>query len=225
LSDKPDELDDGLDALGAQLRLAAERESEVQRRVRVVTRRSRRRRAALALVAVLVPSVAIAGVNGLFESEKPLPPDRRSSPVRAGLIPSSVTPDPGGLLPWALQLQSRADGQDCLLLGRLRGGELGQIEGGAFRSYPPDAPGLCGDLRHDPILAFATRRPLPQARTVVYGLAPDRAAVTLKLRGQRITQAPHALGAFLFVLRGTRSVHGAQVSTRARGRGVTVRLK
>lgn len=219
-----DELDDALAALGGELHRAAVREAEVERRVHQITRRARYRTLLLALAAILVPTVALAGVNGLFGSGEPLPRDDFLAPVRAGLIPSSATPDPDGALPWALQLQSRADGQDCLLLGRVRAGELGQIENGRFRRYQADTPGLCGSLKRDPILAFVTTRGAPQPRTIVYGLAPDRAPVTLRIAGRRLTQAPHALGAYIFVLRGAQMADGAVVSTQARGKPVTVRL-
>lgn len=219
-----DELDDALGDLGEQLRLAAVREAEVQARVRQITRRARWRRGALAILAVLVPTAAVAGVNGLLPSGDPLPRAEVTPPVQAGVIPSSATPDPAGRLPWALQLQSRPDGQDCLLLGRLRGGELGQIEDGRFRPYPPDAPGLCGDLQRDPILAFVEVRARPQPRTIVFGLAPDRAPVTLQIGGRRLTQVPHALGAYLFVLPGRHPTKGAVISTRARGKPVSIPL-
>jgi hypothetical protein len=220
-----DELDEAFGALGTELKRAAIREAEIQSRLRKITRRSRWRKGALAIVAVLVPTAAVAGVNGLFPAGDPLPRDQYLPSVRAGIIPSSATPDPSGSLPWALQLQSRADGQDCLFLGRLRAGELGQIEKGRFRAYSTDNPGLCGDLQRDPILAFSYRRALPEPRTIVYGLAPDRAPVTLHIGGRQLRQAPRALGAYLFVLPGRQSMRGAEVSTRARGRAVSVRLR
>jgi hypothetical protein len=219
-----DELNEALEDLGEQLRLAAIREAEVQARVRQITRRARWRRGALAIVAVLVPTAAVAGVNGLLPFGDPLPRAEHVATVQAGLIPSSSTPDPGGQLPWALQLQSRPDGRDCLLVGRLRRGELGQIETGRFRSYPPESPGLCGDLQRDPILAFADTRMRPQPRTIVFGLAPDRAPVTLRIAGRKLTQVPHALGAYLFVLSGRQPIRGAVISTRSRGKAVSVRL-
>lgn len=218
------ELDEAFDALGAHLRRAAVREAEVQSRVHAITRRARWRKGLLAIIAVLVPAAAVAGVNGLFPAGDPLPRDRHR-PAVAGVIPSSATPDPAGALPWALQLQSQADGQDCLLLGRLRAGTLGQIEAGRFRPYPVDAPGLCGDLRRDPVLAFVDVRSSPQPRTIVFGLAPDRAPVTLRIGGRKLTQSPRALGAYVFVLPGRPVTRGAVVSTLARGKAVSVRLR
>jgi hypothetical protein len=219
-----DQLDDALGELGEQFRLAAIREAEVQARVRQITRRARRRRGALAIVAVLVPTAAVAGVGGIFPSGDPLPGAEHVPRVQAGVIPSSATPDPAGLLPWALQLQSRPDGRDCLLLGRLRAGDLGQIENGRFRAYPADAPGLCGDLQRDPILAFVDVRTRPHPRTIIFGLAPDRAPVTLRIRGRQLSQVPHALGAYLFVLSGRQPTNGAVISTRSRGKAISIRL-
>lgn len=206
--------------LGDQLTRAAEREIEVERRLADRERqgrgRRRLRRAALALiVAVGVPAGSWAGVSlvhdgGTLEADRLPEQAREAAP---GVISASAVDDPAGGPPWALKTFANAAGEDCVAVGRLYDGQLGQMRGRTFVAFPAQVSGACGSLRRDGAVIAVQQRPEP-ARTVVYGLAELRRPVLVELEGRRYEVQPGAMGSFLLVLEGRRDLTGASASVR-----------
>lgn len=220
--------------LGRDFRAAAQRDIDVEREIAARERRRRwprrRRNALLFAVGALACAGAGAGASGLLSGEDghPLPqePSARIEQPAAdpGVVPTSATADPVGGPPWALKVFTNAAGQDCLALGRLRGGTLGRLVNGTFRPSPIDAAGTCFDLSRESLYATMKALPSGDSRTVVYGIARDRRPVAVTIGGRTATVTPRGQGTFIVVLRGV--VPGpAQVrTTDAAGKTVRVML-
>lgn len=198
-------------------------------------RRSRSRAPRAVVVAVLLllllAAATVAGTTllddgqdlrperSLPSSVAPAPDDARLSPVRVA--------DPVGDLPWGVRLYTNALGKPCIVVGRVKDGQLGVLRDRQFSRRPPGTPGACvsGPDQH---FAFALQRyPFPdQGRSVLYGVA-DRtvSAVTLVLPGGETQHLPIADdGAVLDVRRGAQAYRGVTLRWLAQGRPRTMPL-
>lgn len=210
--------------LGEQLRKAAERDIEVERRVAQRLRTGRWRRWLFVAVAALVSAGGIAVAQRLLDRSGPDHPrdriQRRDAPAAdPGVVVSSAMPDPGRGPPWALRVFTNTEGLECVALGRLRDGALGTYdESRTFRRLPAVVAGTCEDLDRVDLLVTVRQRSQPDLRTIVYGLARGRRPVHITIGGRTHTVRPGAFGSFVDVRAGRLNLRGATASTSAGGR-------
>jgi hypothetical protein len=222
-----DELPPVLRDLGDQLREAAARDIEVERRVSQRLRSGRWRRRLFVALAALVSAGGIAVAQRLLDHSGPdHPRDRIQRPDRPaadpGVIVSSAVPDPGIGPPWALRVFTNTEGMECVALGRLRNGALGTYdETRTFRKLPAFVPGTCERLDRAGLLVLVQRRAWPDSRTIVYGLARDGHRVRVTIGGVTHMLRPAGFGSFIDVRAGRLNLSGAKVSTSVAGRTVT----
>jgi len=169
-----------------------------------------------ALVAALAGAGAVTATEVFTGSGEPVTGERGPS-SQPGVLEDSAAADPGGGLPWAIQVFVGDGGRECLQLGRLRDGALGTVESGRFRRFSGPPTGACGDLRTDAVLTAVERRPQP-ARTVVYGLTRARRPVRIRVGGKERVVTPGALGAYVSVFTGLPDISEGTVSVVADGR-------
>lgn len=227
----PGSMPPAFDRFGDQLEDAARRRIEAERRAEGRRRASRRRKVALGtLAAVCVPAAAIAGATALFDRPaRPLPAERdvpsQAAPAAdPALVAASAVPDPDGGLPWALRVFSNPAGEQCVVVGRLRNGLLGQMREGRFRPLPMNMTGVCGDVAAEGVLYAVTRRSQPTARTVIYGLSSAPTPIAVRLGDDRRSVRPGALGTFVIVFRGIRDLSSATLEQNGDGRRIRRRL-
>jgi hypothetical protein len=222
-----DELPPGLRDLGEQLREAAGRDIEIERRVAQRLRRGRWRRWLIVAVAAIASAGGIAIAQRLLDRSGPGEPrdriQRRDAPAAdPGVVVTSARPDPDGGPPWALRVFTNAQGLECVAIGRLRDGALGTYdEMRMFRKLPTVVPGTCDELDRTGLVIAINRRPQPEPRTIVYGLARGRSPVRVTIGGETHALRPGALGSFIDVRAGHLDLRGATVSTSIDGRTVT----
>jgi len=228
-----DRLPPGLEEFGERLRQAAAAQIEEERRAAAPPprrRASRTRRLLVALGAVILTGGAAAGAAQLLEHEgDPLPretdaPTPLAPGAAAGVVASTLTPDPVGGLPWAVRVFTNSAGADCVALGRLRNGKLGQVENRVFRALPDGASGICGDVSTEGLVATVEQRAKPAPRTAVFGLSAGSGPVQIVLDGRSHTVQPRGLGAFLMVVEGVRGER-IDVSTAVGDRRVVLKLR
>ncbi len=221
-----DDLPPVLRDLGDQLREAAARDIEVERRVAQRLRTGRWRRRLFVAVVALVSAGGIAVAQRLLDHSGPDQPrdriQRRDRPAPdPGVVLSSATRDPGRGPPWALRVFTNAQGLECVALGRLRNGALGTYdESRTFRRLPAVVPGTCEDLDRVDLLVTVRQRSQPEARTIVYGLSRGRDPVRVTIGGKTHSLRPGPFGSFVDVRAGRLSLSGAVVSTSVGGRTV-----
>jgi hypothetical protein len=167
--------------------------------------RRRRRRGIAIFVAVLLGGAAAAGAADLISSGEPArderPADARydSSGQLQIAVKAADTP-----LPWGVQIYTSSRGQQCALLGRIRGAELGELgsDGKTFHRYPEGRGGACGDPESKAGF-FADIYPR-EGRTVFFGRAREGAkTVTIEESGKRYPVRTGLGGAFVIVFRGS----------------------
>ena len=228
----PGSLPPSFDRFGEQLEEAARERIRQEQAVTGRTRARRRRRVVLGTVAAFsVPAVAAAGLVSLLgQADAPLPRDTSGVPAGSrpaadpAVVAASAVPDPDGGPPWAVRLFANPAGKQCVTLGRLRDGRIGQLRRGAFRPLPANAAGVCGSVETAGVLFAVDRHAGSTPRTVVYGLSASRTPLTVRLEGRRRVVRPRALGTFVLVLSGVRSLSGATLSLEVDGRRVRRRL-
>lgn len=217
----------GLDEFGRRLEQAAAR--EIEREVPARRPRRRWRNLGLPVMAALLAAAVSAGAvkladDGTGDPIAPEPGDesaRLQAPEDPAVIVSSATDDPAGGPPWVVRAFTDPAGRACLQVGRLRDGVFGQIQQGRFRRLPGSAPGTCAPQGTDePLLAVRTGA----ERTIVYGLAVDRATVTVRLGDRERRVRPAGLGAFVAVFTGARRDAAIVVRSQERGRMIDRRL-
>lgn len=223
------ELPPGLDDFGRRLEQAAAREIEERERGRPPRRRRRWRNLGLPVVAALLAAAVSAGAVKLVDGGgDPIAPERGDDSTRLqaprdpAVIVSSAADDPAGGPPWVVRAYSNTAGNDCVQVGRLRGGVFGQVQGTQFRPLPASAPGTCATAgASGPLVAVRRTAAL---RTLVFGLAVDRTAVTVSVgdRSQRVR--PSGLGAFVAVFEGATAGQTVVVRSRVNGRTSVLRL-
>jgi hypothetical protein len=224
-----DELPPALDDLRDQLREAAARDIEIERRVTDRVGGARWRRWLFVALAGIASFAGVAVAQRAFDREGPTRvTDRLPSPTAApdpGLVATSATADPTGGPRWGLRVFTSASGLDCVALGRISGGALGTYDASRiFRALPPRVSGACERVGRSGMLVAVQRRPLPQPRTIVYGLARDGEPVRITIAGTTRTVRPGGLGSFIDVRRGLADMRGAIVTTTVAGRAVRRRL-
>lgn len=229
-----DELPPVLGELRDQLREAADRDIEIERRVAERIGGVRWRQWLLVAGAATVSFAGVAVAQRAFDrdgSDRKRPgraPDRLPSSAVApdpSLIATSATPDPSGGPPWALRFFTNSAGLDCVVLGRTTDGALGSYDAShTFRPLSSRAAGVCERLGHSGLLVAVQRRASPQPRTIVYGLARDDRPVSITIAGTTHTVEPRGLGSFIYVRRGVADMRGATASTTVAGRPVRRRL-
>jgi len=203
------DLPPGLKELGARLEQAAARdvrERESERRRRHERRRHARWRSlALPVVAALLAAAVSAGAVRFVDSGSGDPIQAEGGDVGAQLqaprdpavVVASRAEDPMGGPPWVVRAFTNAAGDECVQVGRLRNGIFGQVQDGRFRPLPATAPGTCGKAEgRAPLIAV---RYSSSRRAVVFGLAVDRAPVSVHVGAREQRVRPAGLGAFVVV--------------------------
>jgi hypothetical protein len=124
-----------------------------------------------------------------------------------------------------MRVFTNPEGEECIALGRLLDGTLGTYDAArTFRELPATRVGTCEPLRRVGLIAVADRRPGPEARTVVYGLARDGQPVRITIAGETRTLQPGAFGSFVDVRAGVFDMAGANASTTVHGQTIRRRL-
>jgi hypothetical protein len=227
---KPDQLPPALRDLQDKLQQAAQRDSEIERRVAQRVRRGRWRRWLIVAVAALVSAGGVAVAQRVFDRKgADAPRDRvRQNDAPAaerGVITRSARPDPSGGPPWAMRVFTNPEGEECVTVGRLLNGALGTYDRArTFRELPATRVGICEPLSRVGLIAVADRRPDPEPRTVVFGLSRQGRPVRITIAGETRTLQPGAFGSFVDVRVGVFDMAGATASTTVDGRTVTRRL-
>jgi hypothetical protein len=223
----PDELPPALRNLRDELRAAAERDIEIESRVRQRVRRGRWRRWLLVAVAAIVSAASVAvGQRVLDRKGADEPRDRIQKQVAPaadpGVVPASATPDPRSGPPWALRVFTNPAGLECVAVGRLLDGALGTYDTTrTFRKLPADVAGACEPVGRSGLLVSVQLRGTPEKRTIVYGLARERRPVRVTIAGETRTVRPGPFGTFLDVRSGLLDMRGATVSTTVAGRTIS----
>lgn len=218
------DLPPGLQDFGRRLEKAADSEMA---RGRSSRRRGRTRSILTATLAAIVAGGVAATAARLVEREgAPVLPDRGADgrfvpPLDPQVLVGTVQDDPLGGDPWALKAFSSASGDDCVLVGRLRAGVFGVVQGRLFRALPSDAPGLCGDVAADGLTAYLQRF---DGRTAIFGLSASRSPITVRTSSRSFQRKPAAFGAYL-VIAGIDGPPAATITTTVDGRSVTRRLR
>ena len=203
------DLPPGLEEFGARLEQAAAR--DVQDRENEHRRKNERRRHAgwrslgLPVVAALLAAAVSAGAvrfvdSGSGDRIEPEGGDsgaQLQAPIDPAVVMASRAADPTGGPPWVVRAFTNAAGDECVQVGRLRNGVFGQVQGGQFRPLPATAPGTCAKVEgRAPLIAV---RHSSSRRTVVFGLAVDRAPVSVRVGTHEQRVRPAGLGAFVVV--------------------------
>jgi hypothetical protein len=206
------------------LRSAAARDNEVEQRVTQRLRRTRRRQWLFVALGALVSfgGVAVAE-RALDRRGADHPADRLPANVapgaQPGVVVDSATADPGGGLPWAVRVFTNRAGLDCVAVGRLKDGAIGTLDASrTFRAHPTSLTGACERLAVSGLLVAIHHQAVAPQRTVVYGMARDRAPVRITLAGVTRTVQPGGLGTFIDVREGDADVRGATATTSVGGR-------
>jgi hypothetical protein len=221
------ELPPGLDDFGRRLEQAAAREIDERERQRPPRRRWRN--LGLPVIAALLAAAVSAGAVKLVDGTgDPITPDRGADSARLqaprdpAVIVSSATDDPAGGPPWVVRAFTNTAGRDCVQVGRLRDGVFGQVQGARFRPLPASAPGTCATAAATgPLVAI---RRTGQQRTLVFGLAVDRAPVTVSVGDHVRRVRPAGLGAFVAVFEGATAHQPVVVRSKVNGRTSVRRL-
>ncbi|MEA2223518.1 MAG: hypothetical protein QOH83_1894 [Solirubrobacteraceae bacterium] len=224
------ELPPALRNLRDELRDAAARDIEIDRRVQQRIRRGRWRRWLIVAVAALVSAGGVAVAQRVFDREgRDTPPDRIQKRVGAaadpGVVTASATPDPRFGPPWALRVFTNPAGLECVAVGRLRNGALGRYDAmRTFHKLPADVAGACEPVARSGLLVTIQLRASPDPRTIVYGLAREYGPVRVTIAGKARTLRPGPFGTFIDVRAGLLDRRGATASTTVAGRRVIRRL-
>jgi hypothetical protein len=219
-----EELPPALRDLGDQLREAAARDVEIERRVAQRLRRGRWRRGLLVVIAAIVSVGGVAVAQRLLDRRGADQPrdrvQRRDAPGGdPGVVVSSATADPDGGPPWALRVFTNPQGLECVGLGRLLDGVLGTYdETRTFRRLPTIVAGTCEQPDRAGLLVTVQQRVHPEPRTIVYGIARERQPVRVTIGGETRTLRPGAFGTFIDVRAGLLELGGAAASTSVAGR-------
>lgn len=223
-----------LEEFGQRLREATGARIEEEQRQAAMARRRQRagrlRRLAVAMGAVVLTGGAAAGAGLVLEQDGSSLPSEPgaggdlSPGAAAGVVASTATPDPTGGSPWALRVFTNPEGEECVAVGRLRRGQLGQVENPVFRPLPDDAPGICGDVSRSGVVATVEQRTQPAPRTAIYGLSAGNGPVRISLDGTPYRVDARALGAFLLVVNGVQGEDSITLRTLVDGETVSLTL-
>jgi hypothetical protein len=169
--------------------------------------RRRRRRGIAIFAAVLLGGAAAAGAADLISSGEPVPTRDRPSDPRydsSGQL-QLATKAEDTPLSWGVQIYTSSRGEECALLGRVRGNELGKLDAaGVFHRYPEGRSGACGDTGVK--AGFFGDLYLREDRTVLYGRArPGVKVVTITADGKDYPVRTGLGGAFVIVFKGSAS--------------------
>jgi hypothetical protein len=222
-----DELPPALRDLQDQLRLAAERDVEVERRVAQRLRQGRWRRWLFVAVAAMVSAGGVAVADRIFdrtgtdETRDRVPRQDRPA-ADPGVITASATPDPAGGPPWAMRVFTNREGLECISVGRLLNGALGTYDAArTFRKLPVRISGACDSVARAGLLVTVHQRGLPEPRTIVYGLASGKQPVRVTIGGRTRTLRPGPFGSFIDVRAGLLDLRAALATTTVGGRFVS----
>lgn len=210
--------------------LGRERASQRPRRVRAW--RSRHPLFAAVVVAGLCAGTAAGGVAVIsdgrsVETDSKIPSDVARAPEDRRLSKLRV-PDPGAsTLPWGVRMYSTTKGTSCVVVGQVRDGRLGLLEGRTFRAFPVATPGSCGSVGGDQrVVAERQQKTSRGDRSLLYGLVGrDVRSLTLRTKGavKPIEIAPD--GAFLVVRVGPGAFAGDVLVTRSDSGSESLRLR
>jgi hypothetical protein len=178
-----------------------------------------RRTLVLAIVAVLLLAAA-AGGAGLFSFGGGSVPQPEKLPKGVARAPRDIAlagaraKDPLGSWTWGMRRYTSRTGASCVVVGRMREGQLVRPNGAGLVALPPTTPGSCGRLDAEPaLIALRIYGTISGARSVLYGLV-DRTVRALRLvePGGKERSVPVAAdGSYLVVLVGQRAFRGADL--------------
>lgn len=214
------DLPPGLKQFGERLERAAERDIEARRLAAVPARRRahRLRSIGLPVLAGLVAGAVSASAVRIGDREgAPIQSDApaRKAPKDPSVVLATATKNPSGGPPWVVRQYTDARGRECAQVGRLREGVFGQVQLGRFRRLP--AAGSCHrGGTGAPLVIVQWRRPI--ALTLVFGLAVDRATVTVRRGDEMRRVQPRGFGAFLAIFEGADPRVRVVVASKAGGR-------
>jgi hypothetical protein len=167
--------------------------------------RRRRRRGIAIFAAVLLGGAAAAGAADLISSGKPVNNENaagaryNSSGQLQIAVKAHDTP-----LPWGVQIYTSTGGENCALVGRIRGFQLGRLDadGKTFHPYEEGHQGGCGDPNSK--LGYWRDQARAPDRSVFYGRAkPGVKRVIFEVDGKRVPVETGLGGAFVIVFRGS----------------------
>ncbi len=209
-----------------ELRAMAEREIAAEQRASRPARRRRWRAGGLALlvggaVAVGATATQLISTGDPVEPGSNIPRGVKLGKLRVGI--AATAPDPAFDRPWAIGIVDRPGGQECAVVGQLRGTSLGVVEGGVFRRYGARTALVCGTRKRSG-LSFVDIHPFRETtpkRYVVYGRASqDIVSVRISVDDQ-VARAPVSPdGAFLAVFDARPHLSYRAVGYDARGRPI-----
>jgi hypothetical protein len=166
----------------AEQMVADERESLPRGRARRLPTLGRLRTVVVTAFALLLLTVSARGVRDFVADVGPRGAGPRTptvdQPVPPGLQPSLATArDPiERRYPWGVRAYASRHG-NCVLSGRLLGGQLGRLQDGKFAALGKTMVGHCGSLpRSHIVLAVRDYYDLSGGRTVLYGITDRRVA-------------------------------------------------
>jgi hypothetical protein len=167
--------------------------------------RRRRRRGLAIFAAVLLGGAAAAGATDLISAGKPVNDEHAANPRYESSgqlqIAAKASDKP---LPWGVQIYTSTGGENCALVGRIRGVQLGRLDadGKTFHPYTEGQQGGCGDP--DNKLGYWRDQAKGPDRTAFYGRAkPGVKRVIFEVDGKPVPVETGLGGAFLIVLRGS----------------------
>jgi hypothetical protein len=164
-----------------------------------------RRRGIALFAAVLLGGAAAAGAADLISSGEPVKDETVANPrynSSGQLQLATVAEDKP--LPWGVQIYTSAEGEECVLLGRVRGRELGKLDadGKTFHRYEEGRQGSCGDPEGKNGY-FRDIYPGTD-RSVIFGRAKAGVKrVIFEFKGERVPVATGLGGAFVIVFSGS----------------------
>jgi hypothetical protein len=167
-------------------------------------RRWRRRGIGL-LVAAVFTGAAAAGAADLISSGEPVK-DNHPAGSRydsSGRLQVAVTAADKPL-PWGVQIYTSPEGQECALVGRIRGIELGKLDadGKTFHPYERGRQGACGDPGGK--TGYFRDIVVGADRSVIYGRARSGVKrVIFEFKGKRVPVETGLGGAFVVVFSGS----------------------
>jgi hypothetical protein len=173
---------------------------------------------------VAVGTKVFTADNGSVGAGGRPPTQVQRAPGDRRLAQAAVTDPAQPSARWGLRLYTSAQGETCVVAGRVVAGRLGVVQSGQFTELRADAPGVCGDLSPTHLLATTRAYAAPNgARSLLYGVG-DRTVTALAVgRAGRFTNVPIAPdGSFVLVRTGVQAFRGMQLRVRRTG-GTSVR--
>lgn len=99
---------------------------------------------ALAMILACVSGISAASIVTRSSGNGETPPDLQPKPDTARIVATAPDIEPG--LPWGLEISKSKTEKNCLVVGRVKNGELGLVSNSGFKPFPPLPSASCGAL-------------------------------------------------------------------------------